>query len=53
MDAFGSVHPAHAQWLRDSAPAPFVPAYWCCLTARRDAPTTARIYLCCVAHFAR
>ena len=53
MEAFDFVHPVPAQWLRDSVLAPFVPAYWCRLTERRYAPATARMYLCCVAHFAR
>ncbi|MEK7414111.1 MAG: tyrosine-type recombinase/integrase [Planctomycetota bacterium] len=53
MNAFESIHPVPAQWLRDSVLAPFVPAYWCRLVERRYAPTTARMYLCCVAHFGR
>lgn len=53
MDAFDSIHPLPAAWLRASALAPFVPAYWCRLTERRYAPTTVRLYLCSVAHFAR
>lgn len=53
MDAFDSIHPVPAQWLRDSVLAPFVPAYWDRLTERRYAPITARMYLCCIAHFAR
>ena len=53
MDAFDSIHPVPAQWLRDSVLAPFVPAYWCRLVDRRYAPNTARMYLSAVAHFAR
>ena len=53
MDAFDSIHPVPAQWLRDSVLAPFVPAYWCRLVERRYAPNTARMYLCAIAHFAR
>lgn len=53
MDAFDSIHPVPAAWLRASVLAPFVPAYWCRLIERRYAPNTARAYLCCVAHFAR
>ena len=53
MDAFDTIHPLPAQWLRDSVLAPFVPAYWCRLIERRYAPNTARMYLCAVAHFAR
>src|SRR5438477_11144880 len=53
MDAFDSIHPTPAAWLRTSALAPFVPAYWHRLTERRYAPSTRRVYLCCVAHFAR
>jgi site-specific recombinase XerD len=40
-------------WLRGSAVAPFVPAYWCHLIERRYAPRTARMYVSAVAHFAR
>jgi integrase/recombinase XerD len=53
MDAFDSIHPLPAAWLRASALAPYVPAYWCRLIERRYAPNTARMYLCGVAHFAR
>ena len=53
MDAFDSIHPVPAAWLRASALAPFVPAYWCRLVERRYAPSTSRAYLCGVAHFAR
>ena len=53
MDAFDSIHPVPAAWLRASSLAPFVPAYWCRLVERRYAQNTARAYLCGVAHFAR
>jgi integrase len=53
MDAFESIHPVPAAWLRASALAPHVPAYWCHLVGRRYAPATVRMYLCGVAHFAR
>jgi integrase len=53
MDAFDSIHPVPAAWLRASFLAPYVPAYWCRLTERCYAPGTVRIYLCGVAHFAR
>ena len=52
MDAYDSLHPLPAQWLRDSALAQFVPAYWRRLIERQYAPNTARVYLCAVAHFA-
>lgn len=52
MDAFDSVHPVPAQWLRDSALAPHVGAYRRRLIERRYAARTARMYLCGVAHFA-
>jgi site-specific recombinase XerD len=53
MDAFDTIRPVPATWLRASALAPYVPAYWCRLLERRYAPRTARMYLCSVAHFAR
>ena len=53
MDAFDSIHPMPAAWLRASVLAPFVVAYWSRLVERRYAPSTARMYLSCVAHFAR
>ena len=53
MDAFDSIHPVPAAWLRASALAPYVPAYWCHLVERCYAPGTVRMYLCGVAHFAR
>ena len=53
MDAFDSIHPVPAAWLRASALAPHVPAYLCHLIERRYASGTVRMYLCGVAHFAR
>jgi integrase len=53
MDAFESIHPVPAAWLRASVLAPFVPAYWCRLIEGRYATRTARMYMCCIAHFAR
>lgn len=53
MDAFDSIHPTAASWLRSSALAPSVPAYWRYLTERNYARSTARSYLYCLAHFAR
>lgn len=53
MDAFDSIHPVPAAWLRASTLAPYVPAYWSHLVERRYAPGTVRTYLCGVAHFAR
>ena len=53
MDAFDSIHPVPAAWLRASALVPFVPAYWCRSVERGDAPNTARAYLSSAAHFAR
>lgn len=53
MDAFDSLHSTAASWLRGSALAPFVPAYWRHMTEKRYAQSTVRAYLCCLAHFAR
>lgn len=53
MDAFDSLHPAAASWLRASPLAPSVPAYWRHLIERHYAPSTAKAYLGCLAHFAR
>jgi integrase len=53
MDAFDSVHPTAASWLRGSALAPSVDAYWLHLSERHYAPRTAKAYLGCLAHFAR
>lgn len=53
MDAFDFLHPTAAAWLRSSALAPSVSAYWSHLIERHYALSTARSYLCCLAHFAR
>jgi len=53
MDTFAFLHPVPAAWLRDSALAPHIPAYWQRLVLRGYADHTARIYLYGVAHFAR
>lgn len=53
MDALDSIHHVPASWLRNSDLASFVPAYWRGLVDQRYADQTARVYLCCVAHFAR
>lgn len=53
MDAFDSIHPTPAAWLRASVLAPFVPAYWRRLIERRYASVTVRAYMGCLAHFAR
>jgi site-specific recombinase XerD len=53
MNAFDSIHPVPAAWLRASALAPYMPIYRCHLVERRYAPATVRMYLCGVAHFAR
>ncbi|WP_157272337.1 tyrosine-type recombinase/integrase [Azohydromonas aeria] len=53
MDAFDSLHPTAASWLRGSALAPLVPAYWRHLTEQRYSLSTTKAYLCCLAHFAR
>ena len=52
MDAFQSLHPVPAAWLRDSDLAPFVPAYVRRLVDRHYAVNTVRMYLYGVAHFA-
>ena len=53
MDTFASLHPVPAAWLRDSALAPHISAYWHRLVQRGYADHTARMYLYSVAHFAR
>ena len=53
MDALTLIHPVPAAWLRDSALAPFVPAYRQSLVEHRYAAGTTRQYLCGIAHFAR
>ena len=52
MDAFDSIRASRAAWLRASALARFVPAYWSRLTERRYAPDTVQHYMCGLAHFA-
>lgn len=52
MDAFDSIRASRAAWLRASALAPFVPAYWRRLTERQYAPDTVQYYMCGLAHFA-
>jgi len=53
MDALASIHPVPAECLRDGVLAPFIPAYSRYLDERRYAAGTVRIYVYCVAHFAR
>lgn len=53
MDAFDSLHPVPAAWLRDSDLAPFLPAYASRLVDRHYAARTVRAYVHGVAHFAR
>jgi site-specific recombinase XerD len=53
VDAFDSIHPAPAAWLRDSDLAPFLPTYIRRLVDRHYATTTVRMYVYGVAHFAR
>ena len=53
MDALASIHPVPAGWLRNSDLVKFVPTYCQRLVARRYADQTQRVYVCCVAHFAR
>ena len=52
MDALSSISATSTAWLHDSLFAPFVPSYVDHLTTRQYAPSTARAYLGCVAHFA-
>lgn len=53
MNAFASIHHVPASWLHNSDLAPFIPAYWRGLIEQGYADSTARVYLCGVAHFAR
>ena len=53
MDAKLSIHPTPAAWLRESDLAGYVPAFREYLAKRQYAAHTQRLYLCCVAHFAR
>jgi integrase len=52
MDAFDSIRASRSAWLRASALAPFVPAYWCHLTELHYAPATVQHDMCGLAHFA-
>jgi integrase len=52
MDAFDSIRPSRAAWLRTSVLAPFVPAYWGRLVELQYAPDTVQHYMCGLAHFA-
>jgi site-specific recombinase XerD len=53
MDTLITLHPVPAAWLQQSDLFEFVPAYWQYLLSRRYAASTRRVYLSCVAHFAR
>src|SRR5450759_4109955 len=46
------VQPQPRAWLEDSVLQPYVSRYGAHLRRGRYAPSTQRIYLCCVAHFA-
>ncbi len=46
------VRPQPRAWLEDSVLQPYVSRYGAYLRDRRYAPSTQRVYLCCVAHFA-
>ena len=46
------VQPQPRAWLEDSVLQPYVSRYGAHLCCRRYAPSTQRVYLCCVAHFA-
>lgn len=46
------VQPQPRAWLEDSILQPYVSRYGAHLHRRRYAPSTQRVYLCCVAHFA-
>lgn len=53
MNAFTSIHHVPSGWLQDSKLASFAPAYWQRLIDQRYTDETVRVYLCCLAHFAR
>ncbi|WP_316157457.1 tyrosine-type recombinase/integrase [Cupriavidus sp. BIC8F] len=53
MDTLPSLHAAPASWLRDSVLAPYIGGYCQYLVRRGYADHTVRMYLYCVAHFAR
>jgi len=46
------VQPQPRAWLEDSVLQPYISRYGAHLRLRRYAPSTQRVYLCCVAHFA-
>ena len=46
------IQPQPRVWLEDSILQPYVSQYGAHLRRRRYAPSTQRVYLCCVAHFA-
>lgn len=52
-DVIGSIHHVPASWLRNSDLAPLIDAYRRGLVEERYSDETARVHLCCVAHFAR
>lgn len=53
MDTLPSLHAVPASWLHDSVLAPYVAGYWDYLSRRGYADHTAKVYVYCVAHFAR
>ncbi|OYD77448.1 UNVERIFIED_ORG: site-specific recombinase XerD [Burkholderia sp. CF145] len=53
MDTLPSLHAVPASWLHDSVLAPYIAGYWKYLARRGYADHTARVYVYCVAHFAR
>ena len=46
------IQPLPRAWLEDSVLRPYISRYGAHLRGRRYAPSTQRVYLCCVAHFA-
>lgn len=52
MDVFDVLDPLVAQRLRDSAVGPFAQAYWDRLCEQGYAPSTVRVYVNCLSHFA-
>ncbi|WP_367395163.1 tyrosine-type recombinase/integrase [Cupriavidus sp. Agwp_2] len=53
MGTLPSLHAVPASWLRDGVLAPYIGGYWQHLVRRGYADHTARMYLYCIAHFAR
>ncbi len=53
MDAFDSIHPVPAGWLRNSDLGAYETPYRSHLVCQGYRPDTVRVYTCCVAHFAR